>query len=106
MLKTILIFCLLAFSTAQAENFALSEASATRALTGTYATPILVDADTTLTGKFFALFADNAAVTYSAMLNDSTEISSSTIPGEAYRFGTFISVTWESGGTLWVYPLN
>ena len=106
MLKTILISCLLAFSTAQAVGFVVPGDAATRAVTGANAAPVIVSSDTTVTGKFFALFAETSAVTFSATMADSTQLSSKTIPAEAYRFAPFTSVTWVSGGTLWIYPIQ
>jgi hypothetical protein len=106
MLKTIVIYCLLVFGTAQAVGFVVPEDSATRAMTGANAAPIIADSDTTVTGKFFALFAESSAVTFSATMADSTQLESKTIPAEAFRFAPFTSVTWESGGTLWIYPIQ
>lgn len=107
-MRKLLAFIMLAVfvAAAVAGGFKPAQVDATRALTGANATPIIVDSDTTVTGEFFALFACDDATAYSATLLDGQTITSKTIPAEGWRFGTFVSVTWVSGGTLWLYPIQ
>ncbi len=77
---TCLLVASMVLTVAMANGFMPTGEQATRALTGSGAAPIIVSADTTITGSFFALFAENSAVTYSATMADSTQLSSKTIP--------------------------